>query len=545
MKTFLLNISLIFVMSCVWSACGSDDRALEQRLFGNMDSLLEADPDSAYVLLKAMQSKVDSIGDEPLSMRHSMFMASAENKLYLQMPADSDFMDVVAYYDLHGTANDRMKAYYLLGCIYRDRRDGPASMRMYQKAVDCADTLEKECDYNTLYKIYGQMSALYEGQFLYKEARESAELYSKYAEKAGNITECVRGEEMQIPLYLALADTLRMFQQTSRVHDKYLSMNRPDLAARVYPTAIYTYLKQGEYSKAHELMDIFEEKSGLFDEKGEISARYSRYYLSQGMYHQAVGQIDSAETCFRKLLKCGHEYEAYNHLWCLYNVKNNPDSIRKYTALLNECLDRKVSSVKTPALRHIMKEHGQGKEDGSGNGKARENRRTAFFIILLLSALSGSAGIFIIKRRRRQNSKEKGKNSGIPDQTKKEDSVKELTKKGIADLYNSEPVQKLRNILNSKKEDCYPTDQLWDELIKATSDCTPNFLAKVMQGKQKLSRQEIIVAILVLLYFTTSECAILFNVSGQRISNIKRIISDKLFHHVKTDKLYQNLRKLA
>ena len=83
-------------MSCVWSACGSDDRALEQRLFGNMDSLLEADPDSAYALLKAMQSKVDSIGDEPLSMRHLMFTASAENKLYLQMPADSDFMDVVA-----------------------------------------------------------------------------------------------------------------------------------------------------------------------------------------------------------------------------------------------------------------------------------------------------------------------------------------------------------------------------------------------------------------------------------------------------------------
>ncbi len=37
MKTFLLNIILIFVISCVWSACGGDDHPLEQRLFGNMD----------------------------------------------------------------------------------------------------------------------------------------------------------------------------------------------------------------------------------------------------------------------------------------------------------------------------------------------------------------------------------------------------------------------------------------------------------------------------------------------------------------------------
>ena len=173
MKTFLLNIILIFVISCVWSACGGDDHPLEQRLFGNMDSLLEANPDSGYKVLKDLQGKVDSIGDEAVSMRHRMFLASAENKLYLTMPSDSEFMEVVSFYDVNGTSNDKMRVHYLMGCIYRDRKEAPQAIRYFQEAVDFADTTLCDCDYSTMTRIYSQMAFLYYYQYFPGKALES------------------------------------------------------------------------------------------------------------------------------------------------------------------------------------------------------------------------------------------------------------------------------------------------------------------------------------------------------------------------------------
>jgi lipopolysaccharide biosynthesis regulator YciM len=47
---------------------------------------------------------------------------------------------VADYYDRNGTANERMEAHYLLGCVYRDLGDAPRALTSYNNAVDCADT---------------------------------------------------------------------------------------------------------------------------------------------------------------------------------------------------------------------------------------------------------------------------------------------------------------------------------------------------------------------------------------------------------------------
>ena len=99
-----------------------------------MDSLLESNPDSAYALLTNIQEKVDSLDDTGLSARQLMYKASAQNKLYLKMPSDTIFQSVVDYYAKYGTANDRMKSLYLMGCIYRDKGEAPLAMKYYQEA---------------------------------------------------------------------------------------------------------------------------------------------------------------------------------------------------------------------------------------------------------------------------------------------------------------------------------------------------------------------------------------------------------------------------
>ena len=123
-----------------------------------IDSLMEAHPQAAYDSLCHFDSLEVPNASRKVAMKCRMLMAKAQNKLYLQLSADTKFQEVVDYYDSWGTDNEKMQAYYLLGCVYRDQKDAPKAMMSYKKAVECADTLSKECDYSTLSKVYGQIN---------------------------------------------------------------------------------------------------------------------------------------------------------------------------------------------------------------------------------------------------------------------------------------------------------------------------------------------------------------------------------------------------
>ncbi|MBQ6681375.1 MAG: hypothetical protein IJM78_04015 [Prevotella sp.] len=92
--------------------------------------------------------------------------AEQQNSKYIPFTSDSIMLDVVNFYDSHGTANERMKAHYLLGCVYRDLGEAPQALQCYHDALDCADTTAADCDYNLLSRIHGQMAEIFGSQFL-------------------------------------------------------------------------------------------------------------------------------------------------------------------------------------------------------------------------------------------------------------------------------------------------------------------------------------------------------------------------------------------
>ena len=67
--------------------------------------------------------------------------ADSMNRNYVPMTSDSLLLEACRFYDRHGTANERMRAHYLLGCVYRDLGEAPRAVDCYQQAVDCVDTL--------------------------------------------------------------------------------------------------------------------------------------------------------------------------------------------------------------------------------------------------------------------------------------------------------------------------------------------------------------------------------------------------------------------
>ncbi len=145
------------------------------------DSLLQSRPDSALTLLRAMT--FSSTADR---MYHQLLLADACNKCYDTLPPDSILSEVAAFYDRHGSANEQLRAHYLLGCAYRDLGEAPQALQCYQDAIDRADTLAADCNYRQLSRVYGQISDIFYMQNLYRDQLRSSQMSIYYAYKGGD-----------------------------------------------------------------------------------------------------------------------------------------------------------------------------------------------------------------------------------------------------------------------------------------------------------------------------------------------------------------------
>ena len=114
---------IVCIMSLLlMSSCGN--KKIEQSI-AHADSLMEKNQDSARVALAILDKLCRQYPDmsKREQMRYQLIYAKGMNKGFVDFTTDSVMKQVVAYYDKHGSANERMLAYYLLGCAYRDLDD--------------------------------------------------------------------------------------------------------------------------------------------------------------------------------------------------------------------------------------------------------------------------------------------------------------------------------------------------------------------------------------------------------------------------------------
>ena len=159
----LLAIVSLFVLA----GCHGDKQYDD--LLQQADSIMNIDDDSAKVAIKLLDKVKPQLNDfsKAQRMRYQLLYHKAMNKADISFSSDSIMKNVVAYYEKHGTSNERMLAYYMLGCVYRDIHEAPLALEYYNKATEQADTVSQDCDYSTLYRIYSQMGVLFEKQYLF------------------------------------------------------------------------------------------------------------------------------------------------------------------------------------------------------------------------------------------------------------------------------------------------------------------------------------------------------------------------------------------
>lgn len=158
-KRIMNRLSLLFfliLLSMLLSCTGN--KAYDQQL-SKADSIMDIADDSAQIAIKMLDALKPewSKFTKAQRMRYDLLYHKAMNKAYIDFTSDSTMLAVVDYYEHHGTANDKMLAYYILGCVYRDMHEAPMALEYYNKATEQADTAAQDCDYATLCRVYSQM----------------------------------------------------------------------------------------------------------------------------------------------------------------------------------------------------------------------------------------------------------------------------------------------------------------------------------------------------------------------------------------------------
>ena len=112
------------------------------------------------------------IADAPKreQMRYELLKVKANDKAFITHTDDSIMLQVLAYFERHGTDNERMEANYYMGSVYRDMHESPKTIVYYSKAIEAAQKTDENIDHLTLSSIYAQLANLYYDRGIYNKA---------------------------------------------------------------------------------------------------------------------------------------------------------------------------------------------------------------------------------------------------------------------------------------------------------------------------------------------------------------------------------------
>ena len=249
--------------------------------------------------------------------------AQEQNQNWDSITGIDSIQMAVKYVDRHGSNNDKVRAYYLLGCAYRDAGEAPNALEAFHDAADRADTTSADCDYGLLMRVHAQSAELFRYQLLPYEVLEELEAQRRCAIKAGNTKASINAIERSAEAYqlLNMPDSIISFRM--RASTMYEQCGYPEEAVQTLSACIEPLVDRGDTAEARWCIERYETSKEFFKD-GEILPRKAIHYYNKGKYYLAVGKTDSAEVCFRKLIEPGRNAQqleaGYRGLFLLYRT---------------------------------------------------------------------------------------------------------------------------------------------------------------------------------------------------------------------------------
>lgn len=383
-----LNTLFTWILLPILFVSCTGNKAYDKLLI-KADSIMNIDDDSAEVAIRMMQSIKPELSQFSKSQkkRYELLYHKAMNKAYIDFTSDSTMLEVVDYYEQHGSANEKMLAYYILGCVYRDMHEAPMALEYYNKATELADTTAKDCDYATLCRIYSQMGFLFAKQYLPHQELASLDKAVKYAYLAKDTLNAIRYYQNKQAIYASqnkLDSAIIINNQAAKLFKQIGALKEANIA---FGCNFEYYLKKKMLKEAEEAFKAY--LSTNYHGNDNWKDAYAYILYERGSYYLALGKMDSAYSCLKQSFE---QSKSFNNLAVstkglaqYYALTNQTDLATKYALISSEYNDSDLIVTKLGQLQQIqaMYDYNRNKEIANQAQIKAEQRMDAIYTIVI------------------------------------------------------------------------------------------------------------------------------------------------------------------
>ena len=493
--------------------------------------------------------------------------------------------EVVDYFDLWGTDNERMTAHYLLGCVFRDQNNAPMALRCYRDAVSIADTTAADCDYRRLSRIYSQTADLFHRQRAPRLEIEAERKAVEYAWKAKDTLAAVIFYGSLCGPYHMLNNLDSVLIIIDQLTQTCKTVGMKSIAASYQALAADVYLRKRDYASIKKALADYEQYAGYIDKYGNIKKGKEIYYYFKGSYYEHTGLLDSAEYYYRKLYAFHNRHDnvvaAYHGLFSLYNQIGNADSVAKYAKLYCQANDSASFQHSADELTrtHALYNYEEHERIAAKKTQEAERYRQTVFLLVVILSVAGYASYRYFKRQKQKQREELRKvnstystlltqyhqtnmdfiNSQQNLEIYREEKERELkalkdrlteyqVKTSVVERWSSEQAMLQSPIVSQlhhlASQVIVPTHAQWQEFREFTEEHLSVFYQHINRRDRGLTHQELLICLLIRLQFIPTEQAALLDVSKQRITNLRSSINQKLFGIKGSKNLEENITSL-
>ena len=318
-------------------------------------------------------------------------LAELEEQNHSGQPMQNDSLAeaLVAYFDRHGNANERMRAKYILGRTYYCLGELPRALETYFEAADCADTTASDCDFAKLSRIHAQSADIFHKQIQPRSELKELRVAEYYAKKGNDTLMAIECFAQQADAFLFLHENDSGILTKKLASKAFLSMGKVDRAALTLGSIILLMIEKDEIEKAKQYLSLYESESGCFDDDLNIEKGREIYYYVKGKYYLAMDRLDSAEYYFRKELREGfdlnNQIAGNRGLLKLYEKKEILDSIAKYANLGYILNDSAYSLSEMQNIQKLQVSYNYEHAKLLAEQKSHESERAYLTIAIIVS----------------------------------------------------------------------------------------------------------------------------------------------------------------
>ena len=564
-----LNTLFTWILLPILFVSCTGNKAYDKLLI-KADSIMNIDDDSAEVAIRMMQSIKPELSQFSKSQkkRYELLYHKAMNKAYIDFTSDSTMLEVVDYYEQHGSANEKMLAYYILGCVYRDMHEAPMALEYYNKATELADTTAKDCDYATLCRIYSQMGFLFAKQHLPHQELASLDKAVKYAYLAKDTLNAIRYYQNKQAIYASqnkLDSAIIINNQAAKLFKQIGALKEANIA---FGCNFEYYLKKKMLKEAEEAFKAY--LSTNYHGNDNWKDAYAYILYERGSYYLAVGKKDSAYSFLKQSFEQSKSFSnlaaSTRGLAQYYAKTSNPVLAAKYALLSSAYNDSDLIATRQGQLQQVqaMYNYNRNKDIAYKAQLKAEQRMSIIYIVIICAILLFIVSISIYRKRLRLRNKrismvQKMYNDSVQQLNEAQQELlklQDLNENTIATLVKEkeETIQKLQmevkkyeeanighNLLELEKQlkqspiyqqlvylENHPLEKMTKNDWSNLEETVEKFVYGFADLKQKLNTKEYHICLLVKLHFSPSTISSLIGTSLSDISNSRRRMLAKI-----------------